>query len=79
MPEDLTYWAAVMVEQMPKKAASHLKYYSHEQRIAILKALHQVERCVNCGRKLTDPVSLERGMGSDCYGKQMQEATNDRT
>lgn len=25
--------------------------------------------CVKCGRPLTDPLSIERGMGDTCYGK----------
>lgn len=27
-------------------------------------------RCGACGRALTDPVSIERGIGPECYGKQ---------
>jgi hypothetical protein len=26
-------------------------------------------RCKHCGRKLSDPVSIERGVGSDCWAK----------
>lgn len=26
-------------------------------------------KCCRCGRKLTDPVSVERGIGPECYGK----------
>lgn len=27
------------------------------------------ERCGKCGRELTDPVSIERGLGPECFGK----------
>lgn len=32
-------------------------------------SVHLEDRCSACGRELTDPVSIERGMGNDCYGK----------
>ena len=30
--------------------------------------VHEEERCGKCGRQLTDPVSIERGIGPECYG-----------
>lgn len=33
---------------------------------AVLQAEH---RCKACGRHLSDPVSIERGVGSDCWAK----------
>jgi hypothetical protein len=28
------------------------------------------DRCGRCGRQLTDPVSIERGIGPECYGRE---------
>lgn len=30
---------------------------------------HEESRCGRCGRQLTDPVSIERGIGPECYGR----------
>lgn len=30
--------------------------------------LEEAERCGKCGKELTDPVSIERGIGPTCYG-----------
>lgn len=30
---------------------------------------HEESRCGVCGRALTDPVSIERGIGPECFGK----------
>lgn len=32
-------------------------------------SVHVEERCSCCGRELTDPVSIERGIGPECYRK----------
>jgi hypothetical protein len=32
-----------------------------------------VGKCIRCGRKLTDPASIKRGMGPVCWGKSLQE------
>jgi len=31
--------------------------------------IFEEDRCGRCGRQLTDPVSIERGIGPECYGK----------
>jgi hypothetical protein len=37
--------------------------------------IHEESVCGCCGRELTDPVSIERGIGPDCYGKQTGTTT----
>ncbi|MBE3576915.1 MAG: hypothetical protein IMX00_04420 [Limnochordales bacterium] len=32
-----------------------------------------VGKCIRCGRKLTDPSSVQRGMGPVCWGKSLEE------
>lgn len=39
--------------------------YPLDQQAQVLVAT----RCARCGRKLRDPISLERGMGPECYGR----------
>ena len=34
-----------------------------------LYTLFVEDRCGRCGRELTDPVSIQRGLGPECYGK----------
>lgn len=31
---------------------------------------HETNECGRCGRELTDPVSVERGIGPECFGKE---------
>lgn len=31
--------------------------------------LAEADLCGRCGQELTDPISVERGLGPDCYGK----------
>ena len=46
-----------------------LDYVAGRPMPAGLEAFEE-SRCGCCGRALTDPVSIERGIGPECYGKQ---------
>ena len=35
----------------------------------MIAGAHVTGNCAICGRGLTDPISLERGIGPECYGK----------
>jgi hypothetical protein len=45
-----------------------LKTAAGIERTSDATVLHQVN-CLHCGRALTDPESIARGLGPDCYGK----------
>lgn len=34
--------------------------------VALERALHEEKRCKECGRELTDPMSIELGIGPEC-------------
>ncbi len=51
-----TKWAATMRRRM----------VAGEEWRPIADELHRGKRCMLCGRALTDPVSVERGVGPDC-------------
>ena len=57
----------------PGKIAAAARYHrarGHLDVAARFEAeLVDAGRCARCGRRLTDPQSLERGIGPDCYGK----------
>lgn len=46
---------------------SRLEYeaYTDERR----KEIHMYSKCQKCGRKLTDPESIKRGYGPECWGR----------
>lgn len=46
---------------------SRLEYetYADEQR----EEAHMYSKCQKCGRKLTDPESIKRGYGPECWGR----------
>lgn len=44
------------------------------ERAEVLVAL----RCSSCGRKLTDPKSIERGIGPECFGKRTRSRSAER-
>lgn len=54
---DARYWAAL-------NAARWLLHDGESGQATYLEE----ERCGRCARPLTDPVSIERGIGPDCYG-----------
>lgn len=35
----------------------------------VMSQLASKSRCLRCGKKLSDPTSIERGIGSDCLAK----------
>jgi Family of unknown function (DUF6011) len=37
--------------------------------LAALQAVHGCGRCLRCGRRLTDPLSISRGLGPECRTK----------
>ncbi len=37
------------------------------------EVMHDEGTCMRCGRKITDKLSLERGLGPSCYKKYMAE------
>lgn len=44
-----------------------LEQQNQEKIDAIIESVRGVTNCARCGRRLTDPVSVKRGMGSVCY------------
>jgi hypothetical protein len=68
-----------MPKLTPAKAAHHLAYIERErslgratarleeiaeQRLAFLR---RKRACIVCGRPLTDPTSIDRGVGPECH------------
>lgn len=49
-------------------ARQMLSYLTGGQTAAGLEIFEE-DRCGACGRQLTDPVSIERGIGPECYGR----------
>lgn len=49
------------------QAAAHWLIYEPEA--TDLADFQESSECGRCGRELTDPVSIERGIGPECYGK----------
>lgn len=82
---------AKLVERTPSKAARMIPELGARvdretspgmralgQAEAILDNLHAATRCQICGRDLTDPVSVKRGIGPDCIAKLRREAELER-
>lgn len=61
----------------PAKMALAIKYYRARGRDDLADQLEaeltSAGRCRRCGRPLSDPVSIERGIGSDCWRKTTKE------
>src|SRR5262245_36255176 len=51
-------------------AAKQVLAYAFGMETNVNCEIHEEERCGCCGRALTDPESIERGIGPECYGKQ---------
>lgn len=48
-------------------AADALLNHAAGERVGLI--VQVADRCGCCGRALTDPISIERGIGPDCYGR----------
>jgi hypothetical protein len=58
--------------KLAKAAAYYRRQGAHEQAHFYETILVEQGRCRRCGRLLTDPASVERGVGPECalrYGK----------
>lgn len=66
-PTKLAAWAERLVEKAPTSGPAR-KVAENTAREAIA-ALVRAERCARCGRRLTDPASVEAGIGPDCLAK----------
>jgi hypothetical protein len=57
----------------PKKLAEYAARLhargDHDEAARVERQLNAVNHCRHCGRPLTDPTSIERGVGSDCWQK----------
>jgi hypothetical protein len=57
----------------PTKAALAAAYWRARDRAEVAERIEadlvRAGRCRRCGRLLTDPVSIERGVGPDCTKK----------
>jgi hypothetical protein len=50
------------------ETAARLRAVGRVERAEMLeRQLVALGRCKHCGRKLTDPISIERGIGSTCW------------
>ncbi len=58
---------ALYAEHHPRKAAECRARGDHPQADKLHAALIALMFCANCGRPLTDPVSIDRGIGPDCW------------
>jgi hypothetical protein len=57
-------------QQVKQAATAKLIAIFNEHRLDTLDTLHMLEdRCLLCGRGLTDPVSRHRWIGPECWGK----------
>lgn len=62
----------------PGRVARQAGYYREHGKADIADMLESqlagAGRCIRCGRALTDSTSLQRGVGPDCWAKQLDEA-----
>jgi hypothetical protein len=55
----------------PRSVSDNLQ--AVENKIAsYLTGFRLASRCEDCGKELEDPVSVERGVGRDCWGKRQR-------
>jgi hypothetical protein len=68
--------AAGLSTRRPALAAAHARWYRAHGKTALAEALEgelvTAGRCRRCGRTLTDPDSLAKGIGPDCAGRVAQ-------
>ena len=64
----------------PGRVARYAAYYrqrGQDDSAELLEArLVGAGRCKRCGRELSDPVSVERGVGPDCWQKALDQAVD---
>jgi len=62
----------------PGRVARQAVYYRDHGKTDIADVLESqlvgAGRCIRCGRALKDPTSLGRGVGPDCWAKQLDAA-----
>ena len=63
----MTRWKPAKVAA---QAAWHRANGNPDRADLLERQLNAVRRCKRCGRTLSDPVSIERGIGSDCWEKE---------
>lgn len=73
---DYAQWARWYVKRSPRKAAKFLTHHADKAepeyalKVAALRAeFPNHNRCSDCGRPLEKGVSVERGVGPDCWAK----------
>lgn len=52
----------------PERVAAALRILAAAQGQSVSERIQHPGTCMVCGRELTDPVSIDRGIGPDCYG-----------
>lgn len=63
-------WAAAANANCRWTVAAVLRHYAGEMPgLPEMAELHAAQLCGCCGRQLTDPESIDRGIGPDCWGK----------
>lgn len=55
--------------KLAERAARLREMGRDEEADKVERILNAVGHCRHCGRTLTDPTSIERGVGSDCWAK----------
>lgn len=63
------YWESGITAAARWSVCSVLRFLAGKQpEFELVAYLDAAEECGRCGQQLTDPVSVERGFGPDCYG-----------
>lgn len=65
-PTKLAMWAERMMEKTAPTVEGAARKVAESSVEAAVAALVRSGRCCRCGRKLTDPTSVEAGIGPDC-------------